>query len=59
MVQPSETQLPTPVTLVMYCLGHNRVVVELMETGHHQNHFVKVCLKFGIIICHHHLHCSC
>ena len=45
MVQPSEVQLHTPVTLVMYCLGHNHVVVELMETGHYQSHFVKVCLN--------------
>ena len=50
MVQPLEVQLPTPVTLVMLCLGHSHVVVELMETGHHQNHFVKVCLKFGVIV---------
>ena len=50
MVQSSEVQLPTPVTLVMHYLGHSHVVVELMETGHHQNHFVKVCFNFGIII---------
>ena len=49
MVPPLGVQLTTPVTLVMYCLGHSHVVVELMGTGHHQNRFVKVCLKFGII----------
>ena len=34
MELPLEVQLSTPVTLVMYCLVHRHVFVELMETGH-------------------------
>ena len=56
MVQPLEVQLSTSVTLVMHCLGHNHVVVELMETGHHQSHFVKVCFNFDIIMSYCQLH---